>query len=97
MSQMNQEKKPSKRMRFSAFIHSRTLLSAVTLLLGFAVVFGVFTVVATPKRHALKAGDIADTTITATKDIEDTVATQKLRDAAAAAIVEGTTKMDTES
>ena len=57
MSQMNQEKKPSKRMRFSAFIHSRTLLSAVTLLLGFAVVFGVFTVVATPKRHALKAGD----------------------------------------
>ena len=81
--------------KVSALFRSGTLLSVLTLALGFAVVFGVFMIVATPKRHDLKAGDIADTTITATKDIEDTIATQKLRDAAAASIVEGTTKLDT--
>lgn len=81
--------------KVTALFRSGTLLSVLTLALGFAVVFGVFMIVATPKRHDLKAGDIADATITATKDIEDTIATQKLRDAAAASIVEGTTKLDT--
>lgn len=95
MNQIKKERKPKGNGRFSVFIHSRTLLSAVTLALGFVLVFGVFTVVATPKRHDLKAGDIAGVTITATKDVEDTIATQRLRDAAAASIVEGTTKLDT--
>ncbi len=81
--------------KLSAFVHSRTLMSVLMLMLGFALVFCVFMVVATPKRHDLKVGDISDTTITATKDIEDTIATQKLRDAAAASIVDGTTKLDT--
>lgn len=95
MNQIKKERKPKGNGRFSVFIHSRTLLSAVTMALGFVLVFGVFTVVATPKRHDLKAGDIAGVTITATKDVEDTIATQRLRDAAAASIVEGATKLDT--
>ena len=40
-------------------------------------------------------GDIAPTTITATKDIEDTAATEQLREQAAASIVEGATRLDT--
>ena len=92
---MTQKKKVNTGNKFLAFLRSKAFVSGVTLLLGFVIVFGVFTVVATPKRHSLKVGDIADTTITATKDIEDTIATQKLRDAAAASVVDGTTKMDT--
>ena len=95
MKRMNDEKPARGSRKISALFRSGTLLSVLTLALGFAVVFGVFMIVATPKRHDLKAGDIADTTITATKDIEDTIATQKLRDAAAASIVEGSTKLDT--
>ena len=91
---MNQNKK-GRGVAFSKLLRSEALISALTLALGFLIVFGVFTVVATPKRHNLKVGDIAGATITATKDIEDTIATQKLRDAAAASVVDGTTKMDT--
>ena len=92
---MTQKKKVNTGNKFLAFLRSKAFVSGMTLFLGFMIVFGVFTVVATPKRHSLKVGDIADVTITATKDIEDTIATQKLRDAAAASIVDGTTKMDT--
>ena len=95
MKRLNEGNSARGSRKVSALFRSGTLLSVLTLALGFAVVFGVFMIVATPKRHDLKAGDIADTTITATKDIEDTIATQKLRDAAAASIVEGTTKLDT--
>ena len=95
MKRLNQGKPTRGDRKVSAIFRSGTLLSALTLALGFVVVFGVFMIVATPKRHNLKAGDIADVTITATKDIEDTIATQKLRDAAAASIVEGTTRLDT--
>ena len=95
MKRLNQGKSTRGDRKVSAIFRSGTLLSALTLALGFVVVFGVFMIVATPKRHNLKAGDIADVTITATKDIEDTIATQKLRDAAAASIVEGTTRLDT--
>ena len=94
MKRLNEGNSARGSRKVSALFRSGTLLSVLTLALGFAVVFGVFMIVATPKRHDLKAGDIADTTITATKDIEDTIATQKLRDAAAASIVEGTTKLD---
>ena len=95
MKRLTQGKSTRGDRKVSAIFRSGTLLSALTLALGFVVVFGVFMIVATPKRHNLKAGDIADVTITATKDIEDTIATQKLRDAAAASIVEGTTRLDT--
>lgn len=81
--------------KITAILHSKTLLSVLMLTVGFAVVYGVFTIVATPKRHDLAVGDIAPTTITATKDIEDEIATQKLREAAAASIVDGTTRLDT--
>ncbi|MGN1249156.1 MAG: hypothetical protein ACI4XW_03685, partial [Candidatus Spyradocola sp.] len=94
MKRLNEGKTTRGDRKVSAIFRSGTLLSGLTLALGFAVVFGVFMIVATPKRHDLKAGDIADVTITATKDIEDTIATQKLRDAAAASIVEGTTRLD---
>lgn len=95
MNHMLKESDSGGKRKFSRFIHSKSLLSVVMLTLGFLVVFGVLMVVATPKRHDLQVGDIAPDTITATKDIEDTIATQKQRDAAAASIVDGATKLDT--
>ena len=83
------------RDKWKEFFHSRSLLSVLMLTLTFAIILGVLMIVATPKRHDLKVGDIAGTTITATKDIEDAIATEKLRQAAAASIVEGMTKLDT--
>ena len=82
------------RDKWKEFFHSRSLLSVLMLTLTFAIILGVLMIVATPKRHDLKVGDIAGTTITATKDIEDAIATEKLRQAAAASIVEGMTKLD---
>ena len=82
------------RDKWKEFFHSRSLLSVLMLTLTFAIILGVLMIVATPKRHDLKVGDIAGTTITATKDIEDVIATEKLRQAAAASIVEGMTKLD---
>ena len=72
------------RDKWKEFFHSRSLLSVLMLTLTFAIILGVLMIVATPKRHDLKVGDIAGTTITATKDIEDAIATEKLRQAAAA-------------
>ena len=80
--------------KWKEFFHSRSLLSVLMLTLTFAIILGVLMIVATPKRHDLKVGDIAGTTIPATKDIEDAIATEKLRQAAAASIVEGMTKLD---
>lgn len=79
----------------SAVLHSKTLLSVLMLTVAFLIVYGVFLIVATPQRHDLEVGDIAPTTITATKDIEDTAATEQLREQAAASIVEGATRLDT--
>jgi putative nucleotidyltransferase with HDIG domain len=76
-------------------LHSKTLVSVLMLTLAFVIVYGVFLIVATPQRHDLEVGDIAPTTITATKDIEDTAATEQLREQAAASIVEGATRLDT--
>ena len=79
----------------SAVLHSKTLLSVLMLTVAFLIVYGVYLIVATPQRHDLEVGDIAPTTITATKDIEDTAATEQLREQAAASIVEGATRLDT--
>ena len=81
--------------RVSAVLHSKTLISVLMLTAAFLLVYGVFLLVATPQRHDLQVGDIAPTTITATKDIEDTAATERLRQQAADSIVEGATRLDT--
>ena len=68
MKRLNEGNSARGSRKVSALFRSGTLLSVLTLALGFAVVFGVFMIVATPKRHDLKAGDIADATITATNE-----------------------------
>ncbi len=94
MSEEKQARKEALRTRSEHLRQSKTLLSVLMLILCFAIIFGVFLLVASPKKYALKVGDIADETITATKDIEDTIATEKAREAARNSIVEGMTKLD---
>ncbi len=59
---------------------------AVVILMGSIVLFGLFAIACISARYDLKVGDIAHTTITATKDVEDTVTTEQHRKAAASAV-----------
>ena len=56
------------------------------ILLGSLLVFGLFCLSSAPKRYDLSVGAISHQTITATKDVEDTVATEERRRLAAAAV-----------
>ncbi len=60
--------------------------SAAIILLGSVVLFGLFALACVSDRYSLQVGDIAHQTITATKDVEDTVTTEQHRKAAAAAV-----------
>ena len=52
----------------------------------YALMFILLSAVATPERYDIQTGHPAPVTIFATKDVEDTVTTQKLKDEAAAAV-----------
>jgi len=79
--------KPREAMRrFSAWIHSSSAKCALLMLLGGIALFGLFCAASAPKRYDLSVGVISNQTITATKDVEDTIATEKLRGAAADAV-----------
>ena len=55
------------------------LLALLTALAVYVLVFLLVTVSATPKRHTLSVDSIAQETITATKDVEDKISTDKLK------------------
>ena len=79
--------KPRETMRrFSAWIHSASAKCALLMLLGSFVLFGLFCAASAPKRYDLSVGVISNQTITATKDVEDTIATEQQRNTAAAAV-----------
>ena len=59
---------------------------ALTALALYAFIFSLLLFVVTPERYDIKIGFPAPVTIFATKDVEDTVTTQKLRDEAAAQV-----------
>ena len=59
---------------------------AAVIALGTVLLFGLFALACVSDRYSLQAGEIAHQTITATKDVEDTVTTEQHRKAAAAAV-----------
>lgn len=65
---------------------SPLLLSILYILVAFAILTGVIFLAAMPDRYDLRAGQVSNVTITATKDVVDTVTTNSLRDAAAKAV-----------
>ncbi|MGI6239347.1 MAG: hypothetical protein ACOYI5_06950, partial [Christensenellales bacterium] len=52
----------------------------------YLVVFAMLVAIVTPERYDIKIGAPAPVTIFATKDVEDTVTTHRLREEAAAAV-----------
>lgn len=72
--------------RMLAWLHGAQAKCTAVLLVGFAAVFLLFALACISDRYSLQVGDIAHQTITATKDVEDTVTTEQHRKAAAAAV-----------
>lgn len=72
--------------RMLAWLHSVQAKCVLVIAVGFAAVFLLFSLACMSDRYSLQVGDIAHQTITATKDVEDTVTTEQHRKAAAAAV-----------
>ncbi len=82
--------KPKKR-----FQGSKTFYSVLILALCFLILLGVLVMVASPRQHDIRVGEPAQETIKATKDIEDKIATERLREQAANSLGEGILRKDT--
>ena len=72
--------------RLREWLHGNEAKCAALILLGGLMIFGLFCLASAPKRYDLTVGAISHQTITATKDVEDTIATEERRRAAAAAV-----------
>ena len=72
--------------RIGEWLHSNEAKCTWLILLGGLLIFGLFCLSSAPKRYNLSVGTISHQTITATKDVEDTLATEERRKAAAAAV-----------
>lgn len=72
----------------------KAVLSVVMLALSFVIMFVVLAAVATPEQHDIRVGEPASETIKATKDIEDKIATEKLRQQASASLGEDIMRKD---
>lgn len=68
------------------WFHGTSAKCAAVILMGSVLLFGLFSLACMSDRYSLQVGDIAHQTITATKDVEDTVTTEQHRKAAAAAV-----------
>lgn len=79
-------KRRSALRRMIAWLHSAQAKCTLVIAVGFAAVFLLFALACVSARYSLQVGDIAHQTITATKDVEDTVTTEQYRKAAAAAV-----------
>ncbi len=88
---MNTKRKEEKRRKgvfreLITWFHGNSAKCAAVILLGSVVIFMLFALACMSDRYSLQVGDIAHQTITATKDVEDTVTTEQHRKAAAAAV-----------
>lgn len=72
--------------KIGAWFHGNGAKSFLLILVGGLLIFGLFCLSSAPKRYDLTVGTISHQTITATKDVEDTLATEERRKAAAAAV-----------
>ena len=88
---MNTKRKEEKRRKgmfreLITWFHGNSAKCAAVILLGSVVLFMLFALACMSDRYSLQVGVIAHQTITATKDVEDTVTTEQHRKAAAAAV-----------
>lgn len=79
-------KRKSTLRRMIAWLRSAQAKCTAVLMAGFVAIFLLFALACISDRYSLQVGDIAHQTITATKDVEDTVTTEQHRKAAAAAV-----------
>ena len=68
--------------QFINFIQSPNFLGIVLAIINYALIFLVLMTSILPNQYSLKVGDILQTPISASRDVEDTVATETLRQAA---------------
>ena len=68
------------------WFHGTSAQCAAVIVAGSILLFVLFSLACMSARYSLQVGDIAHQTITATKDVEDTVTTEQHRKAAAAAV-----------
>ena len=88
---MNTKRKEERRRKsvfreLITWFHGNSAKCAAVILLGSVVLFMLFALACMSDRYSLQVGDIAHQTITATKDVEDTITTEQHRKAAAAAV-----------
>ena len=72
--------------RLLTWFHGTSAKCTAIIILGSILLFGLFALACVSDRYSLQVGDIAHQTITATKDVEDSVTTEQHRKAAAAAV-----------
>ena len=72
--------------RLVTWFHGASAKCSAVILAGSIVLFCLFALACVSDRYSLQVGDIAHQTITATKDVEDTVTTEQYRKAAAAGV-----------
>ena len=86
---MMPNKRPSRKKRRLSWepighaLRSRTAQCVYALLCGTLVLCMLFVIAITPQRYDLRVGDIAHTTITASKDVVDEISTARQREEAA--------------
>ncbi|MEG2206752.1 MAG: HDIG domain-containing protein [Clostridia bacterium] len=79
---VNKKKHRSSWESLGQALRSRTAQCAYVLLLGTALMCVLFLLAITPQRYDLKVGDIAHSTITASKDVVDEISTARQREEA---------------
>lgn len=83
----NESRKPSfvsgLMNRAGIWFHGTSARCTLFIALGALILFVLFSIVCVSDRYSLEVGDIAPQTITATKEVVDTVTTEKLKDEAA--------------
>ena len=86
MTDHQNKKEPDKkgyRKTFQHWLHSPSSVCFLMIFGTFLIILGLFFCVCTPKKYDLRVGTISHVTINATKDVEDIVATEDKRNAAA--------------
>ena len=80
---MKPKNKKKLRQQLSDFFHSSAALRLLVCAVGLAVLVTIYVVAIVPVRYNLRVGMVPYATITATKDVEDTYATEQARRQAA--------------
>ena len=63
--------------RLLTWFHGTSAQCTAIIILGSILLFGLFALACVSDRYSLQVGDIAHQTITATKDVEDSVTTEQ--------------------